>query len=212
MKNESSTECIYSIALAANKISPSGTATRLIEYAKWPVYYATGSRALSLPPVADFTVDIKTGNAPLQVKFLDLSANNPTSWLWTFAGGTPATSAQQNPVISYNSPGTYKVTLKATNNKGSNTIDKNGYIIVTSASGIEDNGADAILIYPNPVSDNLNIICEDDFAVRLFDIDGSFIYSGTNMRTIDMTSIKPGIYVLEIKTGGKTFKSKIVRE
>jgi hypothetical protein len=157
-------------------------------------------------------VDKKTGNAPLQVKFVDLSGNKPNSWLWTFNGGTPASSTQQNPAVSYSVPGTYKVTLKATNTAGSNSITKESYIIVATASGIDDEGAAAILIYPNPVSDNLNIICEDDFSVILYDLNGRTVYSGSNERLIDMSDIKPGIYVLELNTGNKLQKHKIVRE
>lgn len=205
-------ECVATTGLAADKISPSGSTTRVVDYARWPVFYATGSRDLILPPVADFTVDKKTGNAPLQVKFVDLSGNKPNSWLWTFEGGTPVSSAQQNPDVSYSVPGTYKVTLKATNTAGSNSITKESYIIVATASGIEDEGAGAVLIYPNPVSDKLNLICEDDFSVKLYDLNGRTVYSGSNDRLVDMSDIKPGIYVLEISTGNKLHKHKIVRE
>ena len=205
-------ECVATIGLAADKISPSGSITRVVDYARWPVFYAMGSRDLILPPVADFTVDKKTGNAPLQVKFVDLSANKPNVWAWTFEGGTPVSSTQQNPAVSYSVPGTYRVTLKATNSIGNNSITKESYIIVATGSGIEDDGADAVLIYPNPARDMLNIICKDDFAVRLVDLDGRTIYTGSNNRQIDMTAIKSGMYILEIKTGGKISKHKIIRE
>jgi Zn-dependent metalloprotease/PKD repeat protein len=211
-KTDGLSESIYSIGLAADKISPAGTESRIITEAKWPVFFAIGARDLSLPPVADFTVDVKTGNAPLQVKFFDLSVNQPSSWTWTFEGGTPASSTAQNPVISYNTPGTYKVSLVATNIQGSNTSTKNGYITVSSASAVEDHSQDDILVYPNPVSDNLNIISEVDFAVRLYDLNGRLVYHGTNERIIDMAAMEQGVYLLEIKSRGKVIKHKIVRE
>ncbi len=205
-------ESIYSIGLGADKISPVGTASRMIADAKWPVFFATGARDLALPPVADFTVDIKTGNAPLQVKFFDLSANQPSSWAWTFEGGTPASSTEQNPVISYNTPGTFKVSLAATNNQGSNTNTRNGYIIISAASAVAETGQDAIMIYPNPVSDILYIISETDFSTRLFDLNGRLVYSGTNELIIDMAPMERGIYLLEITAGGKITRHKIIRE
>lgn len=205
-------ESIYSIGLAADKISPAGTESRIMTDAKWPVFFATGARDLALPPVADFTVDVKTGNAPLQVKFFDLSVNQPSSWTWTFEGGTPASSTTQNPVISYNNPGTFRVSLVATNIQGSNTITKNGYITVSSASAVEDHSQDAIMVYPNPVSDNLNIISERDFSVRIYDLNGRLIYSGTNERIIDMAAMEQGVYMLEIISRGKVIKHKIVRK
>ncbi|MFN2313273.1 MAG: M4 family metallopeptidase [Bacteroidales bacterium] len=211
-KTDGLTESIYSIGLAADKISSAGTESRIIIDARWPVFFATGARDLFLPPVADFTVDIKTGNAPLQVKFFDLSVNQPTSWAWTFEGGTPASSTAQNPVISYNNAGTFRVSLVATNIQGSNTITKNGYITISSASAVEDHDQDAIMVYPNPVRDNLNIISEMDFSVRLYDLNGRLIYSGTNERSIDMVAMEQGVYLLEITSRGKVIKHKIVRE
>lgn len=205
-------ESIYSIGLGADKISPVGTASRMIADAKWPVFFATGARDLALPPVADFTVDIKTGNAPLQVKFFDLSANQPSSWAWTFEGGTPASSTEQNPVISYNTPGTFKVSLAATNNQGSNTNTRNGYIIISAASAVAETGQDAIMIYPNPVSDILHIISETDLSARLFDLNGRLVYSGTNELIIDMAPMKRGVYLLEITAVGKITRHKIIRE
>ena len=212
MRTDGLTESIFTIGLAADKISPVGTGSRIIPDAKWPVFFATGARDLALPPVADFTVDVKSGNAPLQVKYFDLSVNQPTSWSWTFEGGTPASSTAQNPVISYNNAGTFRVSLAAANAQGSNTSTKNGYIIVSAASAVEDNLQDAILIYPNPVSDNLNVICETFFTVRLYDLNGRLVYSGTNDRVINMTAMGPGVYLVEITTGGKVYKHKIVRE
>ena len=211
-KTDGLTESIYWIGLGADKISPAGTESLMMPDAKWPVFFATGARDLSLPPVADFTVDVKTGYAPLQVKYFDLSVNQPSSWTWTFEGGTPASSTAQNPVISYNNAGTFRVTLVATNIQGSNTITKNGYITISSASAVEDHGQDAIMVYPNPVSDYLNIISELDFTFRLYDLNGQLVYTGTNERIIDMAAMKQGVYVLEITSRGKVIKHKIVRD
>ena len=211
-KKNGSVESIYTIGLASDKISASGTESLAINNARWPVFFATGARDLSLPPVADFTVDVKSGNAPLQVKYFDLSANQPTSWTWTFEGGTPSSSTAQNPVISYNNAGTFRVSLAASNIQGSNTNTKNGYITVSAASAVENYGQDAILIYPNPVSDMLNVICEKFFEARLYNMNGRLIYSGTNDRIIDMSSMESGVYLLEINIGGKVIKHKIVRD
>jgi hypothetical protein len=46
----------------------------------------------------------------------------PTSWSWTFQGGTPATSNAQNPAnILFTSGGLKDVTLTVTNSRGSHT-------------------------------------------------------------------------------------------
>lgn len=84
------------------------------------------------PPVADFTGTPTTICAGQQVNFVDNSTNTPTSWNWTFPGGTPGTSTAQNPSVVYAAPGVYNVTLTATNAYGNNTITKSNYITVNN--------------------------------------------------------------------------------
>jgi PKD repeat protein len=85
------------------------------------------------PPVADFTASATTITEGDSVTFTDLSTGNPDAWDWTFAGGTPGTGTGQNPTVTYNTPGTYDVTLVATNAYGSDTETKVGYITVEPA-------------------------------------------------------------------------------
>jgi PKD repeat protein len=76
---------------------------------------------LSVPPVASFTSSSTTICAGQTINFTNTSTGNPTSYSWSFQGGTPATSTATNPVVTFSTPGTYTVTLVATNASGSNT-------------------------------------------------------------------------------------------
>ena len=87
-------------------------------------------------PSADFMADNTTAEVGSTVSFTDLSTNMPTSWSWTFNGGTPATSTVQNPRVVYNAPGTYAVSLTVTNAQGTDTETKAGYITVTPQSEV----------------------------------------------------------------------------
>jgi PKD repeat protein len=86
-----------------------------------------------LYPECDFIASnnlIEEGNS---INFLDLSANNPTSWTWFFEGADPSFSTQQNPTgIYYASPGYYNVTLIANNPSGSDTLTQTAFIEVYS--------------------------------------------------------------------------------
>jgi PKD repeat protein len=65
------------------------------------------------------------------VQFTDKSDHNPTAWSWTFEGGDPATSTDQNPVVTYENVGTYDVTLTVTYADGqTSTITNSDYISV----------------------------------------------------------------------------------
>ena len=87
---------------------------------------------LLTPPVADFTCSATSIEEKQTVTFTDQSTNLPTSWSWTFEGGTPATSTAQNPMVTYNSPGTYNVTITVTNADGSDSETKVDYITVNA--------------------------------------------------------------------------------
>ena len=87
------------------------------------------------PFFADFTADetyICTGTT---VNFTDLSGMAVT-WSWTFDGGTPSTSTDQNPSVTYNTAGVYDVTLTITDGYGHTTSEtKTDYITVIETPG-----------------------------------------------------------------------------
>ncbi len=88
---------------------------------------------ISEAPISNFTTPLRlfpVGNSA--ICYTDLSTDNPTSWNWTFEGGTPENSTEQHPCgISYNTPGIFSVTLTTSNIMGSNTLTKAEYIIVS---------------------------------------------------------------------------------
>lgn len=86
------------------------------------------------PPIAAFVASTTTITAGQQVTFTDQSTNTPTSWSWTFAGGSPANSSVQNPVVTYQTPGNYDVTLTVTNADGTNTLTKTAHVTVNAAT------------------------------------------------------------------------------
>jgi PKD repeat protein/C1A family cysteine protease len=81
-----------------------------------------------VPPVAEFSGSPRSGTAPLDVQFSDLSTGAPTSWSWDFGDG--ATSLEQNPLHRYMGAGTYTVTLSVRTAAGSSTKIRDSYITV----------------------------------------------------------------------------------
>jgi PKD repeat protein len=111
----------FDVTLVASNAVGNDTETKL--------FYITVNAPLQAPE-ADFTADQTIITAGDQVSFTDLSSNAPTSWVWSFPGGTPGVSTNQNPVITYNTPGTYDVTLVASNAAGNDTEEKTFFITV----------------------------------------------------------------------------------
>ncbi len=81
-------------------------------------------------PVADFIASATAGQAPLEIKFTDISepVDNITSWAWDFGDG--GTSIDQNPEHTYGLAGFYTVELLASNQFGADTEKKVNIIIV----------------------------------------------------------------------------------
>jgi PKD repeat protein len=114
---------IYNVSMTATNTAGSDPETK--------AGYIVVTRAL-VPPVAAFTANATSGIAPLSVKFSDLSTNLPTSWSWSFGDG--GSSADQDPVHIFASPGTYTVSLTATNADGSDSEEKTNFIQVLDPS------------------------------------------------------------------------------
>ncbi|MBE0662635.1 MAG: S8 family serine peptidase [Bacteroidales bacterium] len=89
--------------------------------------------AVPFSPTADFSTPVTIILPGTAIDFTDLSIGVPDSYSWSFPGGTPSSSSQQNPSgIIYNTPGTYNVSLTVQNIYGSNSITLDSYIVVTS--------------------------------------------------------------------------------
>ncbi|MFN0033162.1 MAG: MopE-related protein, partial [Flavobacteriales bacterium] len=86
-------------------------------------------------PVADFIADPSTTICTGQsLDFFDLSTGAPTIWSWSFPGGIPSSSSDQNPSVDYLTAGTYTVTLTVTNAFGTDSETKTNYITVNASS------------------------------------------------------------------------------
>lgn len=110
----------YTVTMTATNAGGSNTVTKTD-------YIAVTEE--SLEPTASFIATTTSGLTPLTVKFVDTSANGPTSWVWVFGDGN--SDIVQNPTHTYTEEGTYSVTMTATNSIGSSTTTKVDYITVT---------------------------------------------------------------------------------
>ena len=77
-------------------------------------------------PVTEFNGTPQSGNVGGQIRFMDMTANNPTEWSWDF--GDTATSDAKNPSHAYQLKGIYTVSLTAKNANGLDTEKKQSYI------------------------------------------------------------------------------------
>ncbi len=96
-------------------------------------------------PTANFTINQTIGCTPFVVEFSDMSFGFPDSWEWSFPGGDPSTSSEQNPTVTYQGAGSFDVSLKVINQAGENELAFDNIIEVNSAPatsfGFSNDGA-----------------------------------------------------------------------
>ncbi len=174
------------------------------------------------PPVPLFTANSTTICQQKTVTFTDQSTGGANTWSWTFAGGTPGTSTSQNPTITYNTPGTYNVTLVAGNSNGTNTLVKNSYITVNTCVGIEEAVVEgSFKVYPNPSNGHFtvtfNSLTKDNYTIEVSNALGQVVYtkslkehSGEYSAPIDLSAHAKGAYRLTINGSGGTIARKVL--
>ncbi|MBE0663526.1 MAG: PKD domain-containing protein [Bacteroidales bacterium] len=160
---------------------------------------------LAVQPVADFQASVTHITEGDTIIFSNLSSGFPTNHLWHFDGGTPATSTLKNPMVIYDTPGLYSVTLEVSNNQGSDTKTIQNYIQVDEGVGMARfNSRLSLKVYPNPVTNGiLQIESSNDLGnVELFSLMGQKIIHlevDSPRIFIDVSSVTEGIYLLKVQ-------------
>lgn len=92
----------------------------------WPAYPK---------PIAAFEAD-RTLIAPGEsVQFTDKSSEVTEGWVWSFPGGEPSSSTEQNPKVTYKEEGSFEVTLKAVNEVGEDVVKRQMITVTKEAAG-----------------------------------------------------------------------------
>ncbi len=81
-------------------------------------------------PTANFSSENFQGCTPRVVQFFNQSSGSYNSLVWLFPGGAPFTSNQENPVVTYDQPGVYDVTLIAVGPSVSDTLTLQSLVTV----------------------------------------------------------------------------------
>lgn len=81
------------------------------------------------PPTADFTANKTKIFQGESVTFTDLSANDPTTWMWNF-GSIDDTTSTKSPSKTFPKVGTFSISLTVTNSFGADSITITNYIEV----------------------------------------------------------------------------------
>ncbi len=163
--------------------------------------------------VPDFVADQTTVNYGESVHFTDLTEGYPNQWEWTFPGGIPESSTDQNPVVQYDIPGEcYDVVLTVYDGVNIETITKEDYICVVDPVGMTQQISDKVKVYPNPANSQITVEAKNIVNISILDIHGRIIKISddqSDLQTIDVSDISTGNYFIRIKTNENTFVKNI---
>ncbi|PLX04518.1 MAG: hypothetical protein C0594_09105, partial [Marinilabiliales bacterium] len=120
----------------------------------------------------------------------------PTSWSWTFSGGTPVSSTDQNPTgIVYSTAGVYDVSLTISDGSNNNSQTKLGYIIVGGTTAIDaDFEGDNLIIMPGDAV-NFTDLTSGTFPVEWsWNFDGGTPGTSNSQNPVNIVYNIPGSY------------------
>lgn len=160
----------------------------------------TTNVTLVFAPVAAFTAT-QNGSAGLGFDFTDNSTGGATSWSWDFGDAT-GTSTAQNPSYSYNTGGSYTVTLIVDNGCGLDTLTQ-----TLMPVGIADGLAQTMEVYPNPAQDRATVrlvgLNSEDLHLELYNLQGQRVmeqsFSSLQQEIevqLDLSGLAAGTYYL----------------
>lgn len=162
-------------------------------------YPLTKSITIASGPLAAFTAQPNTGEAPLNVQFINTSLNANT-YAWNFGEGSTSTSA--SPAFTYLDEGIYTIALTAAD--ANNCVDSTRQLIeVNKPSELNapapNPGPGAFVVEwktTEAAPTTLTIVDATGRQVRNFDVQAN---AGINRVTIDITGEQNGLYVLQIR-------------
>ncbi len=131
--------------------------------------------------IARFESDLTFACPNQLVQYADNSSGTPISWEWTFAGGTPASSTQQNPSVSYASPGVYDVMLIVNDGSAIDTILQTAYITIATPTAVLSGTSTIVSGYPGYLQ--LDLTGNAPWSVTYTD--------GTNNYTVNNINTSP---------------------
>ncbi|AKB36579.1 cell surface protein [Methanosarcina siciliae C2J] len=145
----------------------------------------------SQPPVANFSADITSGDAPLEVQFTDESTGTVSSYAWDFNNDGTIDSEDENPSYTYETAGTYSVNLTVTNEDGNDSELKTDYITVTQAGQVATNDLSISgIVNTVPAS---AVFARETNTVKVLNVQ--------NTGTATLTNISIAVYASDVSSG-----------
>ncbi|MCF0205990.1 MAG: T9SS type A sorting domain-containing protein, partial [Bacteroidales bacterium] len=161
--------------------------------------------------VTDTFVSIEAGQS---IVFTNTSTN-ADHIVWSFLGGDPATSTDDEVTVTYTTIGSYTARLDAYNADETVSDNTSIVVLVTTPTSISDSENEEINVYPNPTSSILNIVANGMQNIAIIDMNGREVLSRNvngNSESIDIENLAKAQYIVRITTDNGTILRNVIVE
>jgi hypothetical protein len=191
---------------------------------KYETYQCIKRGTVDLAP--DFTVPSSNVITNTPVQFTNTTSGGyigvPEEYEWIFPGGTPNSSFDKDPVVSYADSGMYDVTLIVNRGGQIDTLVKTAFIHASYAVGMQEGQSTVMTkVSPNPsrglvtleifsgkpVTANISVINAINMPVYT---ENGISFSGRLTKQIDLSSVAKGIYFVVVEQNGSKTVKKVV--
>lgn len=166
-------------------------------------------------PAANFTFNSPAFNTTVNFD-ASLSSGASNTYAWDFGDGNTGTGVMTS--HTYATGGSYNVELTVTNNCG---VSDTTYTLASVGLN-ERELLESMTIYPNPVTDKLNISFEtkgyNPVVIKVLDISGKEVairklqaVNGAVDLAMNLSSLSKGVYMLQISTDTFNVNQKLIK-
>jgi uncharacterized delta-60 repeat protein len=149
-------------------------------------------------------------------------SNTGSSYVWAVTGGSIASGQGSNQIsVIWGNPGTGTVLVTETSSNGCSGISPSLTVSINECTGIAENQTAAFNLYPNPATDQLNIVFNSiekkSTKLTIYNHMGQVVYlaeeanTGSHAAQIDISGFATGTYTLQIISGNEILNKIFVK-
>lgn len=186
----------------------------------WIIYDLGADKTVNYLKLMMFNGNIRTN--PIKIEM-----GNGSTWTEVWSGNTTLTSDFQSIDVADNTNRYVKISMTGKTSEGTYWFSiyeteiyggDSGFAHGTASSKLEEQAFYKVKLYPNPVSDMLNITVNElkvGAMVRVFSLNGVEVLSQpltNSSQTISVSKLQRGMYVIIIENGAQIAREKIIKE